>query len=73
LNQTAEFIFVLEGGMDITILSQTGELVEKVELKSKTALLQFRGGHEIFLKPKTKYFELKQGPYFGQASDKKLV
>ena len=34
------------------------------------ALLQFIGGHKIEIKSGTKYFEIKQGPYYGRDFDK---
>ena len=34
------------------------------------ALLQFIGGHKIEIAPGTKYFEIKQGPYYGRDFDK---
>ena len=56
--------------MIIDILNEKGAFIEKVILLDNMALLQFIGGHKIEIKAETKYFELKQGPYYGREFDK---
>ena len=70
INTTSEFLYVVDGEMIIEIYSEDETYIETVILKKNQALLQFIGGHKISMKKGTKYFELKQGPYFGKDFDK---
>ena len=70
INTTSEFLYVVKGEMIIDILNEKGAFIEKVILLDNMALLQFIGGHKIEIKAETKYFELKQGPYYGREFDK---
>ena len=70
LDNTSEFLFVLEGKMTLEIYSENEEILDQVVLTKNMALLQFYGGHKIDLDPATKFFEIKQGPYFDKGSDK---
>jgi oxalate decarboxylase/phosphoglucose isomerase-like protein (cupin superfamily) len=70
IDATAEFVYVLEGKMDVTFLGRTGTKVETVEIMAGMCFLQVAGGHAISSAAGTRYFELKQGPYFGRDFDK---
>lgn len=70
LDNTAEFLFVLEGMMTIEIYSENEKILDKLELTNNMALLQFYGGHKIKLSADTKFFEIKQGPYYDKGMDK---
>jgi mannose-6-phosphate isomerase-like protein (cupin superfamily) len=70
INTTSEFLYVVDGEMTIEVYSEDEAYVETVVLNSNQALLQHIGGHKISLKKGTKYFEIKQGPYFGRYFDK---
>jgi hypothetical protein len=70
IETTSEFLYVVDGVMEVDILDESAKIIEKVELKDNMGLLQFFGGHAIRTKAGTKYFELKQGPYFGRDFDK---
>lgn len=70
IQTTSEFLFVMNGLMEVEILDEEEKVVEKVALTDNMALLQFYGGHAIEVKKGTKYFELKQGPYLGRNFDK---
>jgi hypothetical protein len=70
IETTSEFLYVVNGQMDVDILNEDESLVEKISLTDNMALLQFFGGHAIRTKAGTKYFELKQGPYQGRDFDK---
>ena len=70
IETTSEFLYVVDGVMEVDILDEDAKIIEKVELTNNMALLQFFGGHAIRTKAGTKYFELKQGPYFGRDFDK---
>ena len=62
INKTSEFIFVVNGRMDIEILAQDGTFVSSVAIKAGYGFLQYFGGHKITIHANTQYFELKQGP-----------
>ena len=70
LDNTSEFLFVLEGKMTIELYSESEKFLSKIELTNNMALLQFYGGHKIHLAAETKFFELKQGPYYDKGLDK---
>ncbi len=71
LDTTSEFLFVLHGEISIKIYGEDGLFIEKIVLNKNECLLQLIGGHAITIKENTKYFELKQGPYFGRDFDKR--
>lgn len=70
---TSEFIFILEGVMDIVFLNEQAEPCGEASLTAQMAFLQLRGGHAISTRPNTQFFELKQGPYSGHDIDKYAV
>jgi len=70
IKTTSEFLYVLDGLMEIDILDKDATVIVTVQLKNNMAMLQFFGGHAIRTEAGTKYFELKQGPYFGRDFDK---
>ena len=67
---TSEFLYVVNGLMTIEIYSEDEEHVESVTLNDNQALLQHVGGHKISFQKGTRYFEIKQGPYYGRKFDK---
>jgi len=67
---TSEFLYVVEGLMTIEIYSEDAAHVQTISLSNNQGLLQHFGGHKIALKKGTKYFEIKQGPYYGHDFDK---
>ncbi len=70
LQNTAEFIYVTEGQMEVFFLDQVGSKLKKVSLLKGMAFLQMEGGHAIKANAGSNYFELKQGPYLGRNVDK---
>jgi hypothetical protein len=70
IQTTSEFLYVISGLMIVNILDEEGHSLETIHLKDSMGLLQFYGGHGIEVKKGTKYFELKQGPYYGRDFDK---
>lgn len=70
LTNTAEFIFVFEGNMFISVLDESANKIASITLKNNMCLLQHKGGHKISIAKNTRYFEIKQGPYFGNDRDK---
>lgn len=73
IDNTSEFLFVLSGRMEISILNELGEIINNVILTNNMCLLQFYGGHKIKIFKGTRFFELKQGPYLGKNIDKKEI
>jgi len=67
---TAEFIFLVQGFMDVVFLDELANRCATVTLRPQMAFLQIRGGHAITTHSNTKFFELKQGPYLGRDLDK---
>jgi hypothetical protein len=70
IQNTAEFIYVTEGSLEILFLDQTGNKLKKLTIQKGMAFLQMEGGHAIRATAGSKYFELKQGPYLGRNIDK---
>jgi hypothetical protein len=70
IETTSEFLYVIQGEMVIDVLDEEERFIEKVILNDNMALLQLIGGHKIEIKSGTKYFEIKQGPYYGRDFDK---
>ncbi len=70
IDTTSEFLYVISGEMIVDVLGEDEKFIERVVLNDNMGLLQFIGGHRIELKSKTKYFEIKQGPYYGRDYDK---
>tara|TARA_Y100001958_G_C21174203_1_gene505358 strand:- start:184 stop:579 length:396 start_codon:yes stop_codon:yes gene_type:complete len=70
IETTSEFLYVIKGQMIIDILDENESFIEQTILRDNMSLLQFVGGHKIEIKSGTKYFEIKQGPYYGRDFDK---
>jgi len=70
IDTTSEFLYVLNGTMSVDIYDEKEIFIKKIILKNNECLLQFIGGHAITLEKNTKYFEIKQGPYYGRDFDK---
>ena len=71
IKNTSEFIFVLSGEIIVTVFDNNGRQIKRLSLNDNQAILQHKGGHSFQIKPGTKFFEIKQGPYFGNIVDKK--
>ncbi len=73
ISNTSEFIYVIAGRMDLVFLDLRGQPISEAEIRAGQGFLQYVGGHKITITAGTRYFELKQGPYFGQVKDKTLL
>lgn len=73
LDATGEFIFMLEGAMNVIFLDQHGQPIVEHRIDRHMAFLQVVGGHRITFEVGAKYFEIKQGPYLGRDVDKRDV
>ncbi len=70
IKTTSEFLYVIKGTMILDVIDEDEKFIEQVILSDNMAILQFIGGHKIEIKNGTKYFEIKQGPYYGRDYDK---
>lgn len=70
IDTTSEFLYVIDGLMTIEIYDENEKYLETVKLGDNQALLQHVGGHAIKIRKGTRYFEIKQGPYYGKEFDK---
>ncbi len=70
---TSEFIYVISGQMDLVFLNPEGAPIGEATILPGQGFLQYVGGHRITIKADTRYFELKQGPYFGHFKDKTVL
>jgi hypothetical protein len=73
IKNTSEFIYVIAGKMSIEILVNNHKHLETLEIKKNEGFLQYFGGHKIKASSQTRYFEIKQGPYFGRDIDKCIL
>lgn len=60
---TSEFLFILEGGMALTIYDENFEDPEQFNIPKGSGVLLLSGAHAIDFKVPTKMIEVKQGPY----------
>jgi hypothetical protein len=65
-----EMLFVRSGKVRVTIYTDTGTTVSTVELGAGDSILLLTGGHGVDFLEDTDMFEVKQGPYPGQANAK---
>lgn len=70
---TSEFIYVIAGKIDLVFLDPEGEHIGAATISPGQGVLQYVGGHKITITAGTRYFELKQGPYFGHVKDKTVL
>lgn len=71
--RTNEVFIILQGRVVANVLSEQGELVEKVYLRQGDVAIFLAGGHSFDVKDNaTHIIEVKNGPYFGVEQDKKF-
>jgi hypothetical protein len=70
---TQEFLFLLDGRMDVDFYDGQGVLFQSETLVSGQALLQVRGGHGFTFREPSRIIELKLGPYLGKDKDKEAL
>ena len=73
IHSTSEFIFVINGNIDIVFYGENGRRLCEERLTDGMAFIQFFGGHGMEIASGTKYVEVKQGPYYGNHMDKTLL
>ena len=67
---TSEFFFIYEGSVLDTFYDNDENIITSELLEAGMGFIQFFGGHGFSFSPKTKYIEVKQGPYIGNKDDK---
>ena len=64
ISSTSEAIYVINGKIKIGIYDNEKKFIDEIEVKTNELILLFQGGHSLNILEKTKFFEIKQGPYF---------
>jgi hypothetical protein len=70
---TSEFIYVIYGRIELVFLNPEGKTIGETVIGPGQGFLQYVGGHKITIAGSTRYFEIKQGPYFGHIKDKTVL
>lgn len=65
-----EFIFVINGAMEVNFFDQAGRRFGSDVIRQGEALFQIAGGHAFQFSEETQLIEVKSGPYRGRESDK---
>ena len=66
----AEFLFIESGEAKVTVFDDTWKVVAEDTVRSGDALLFLAGGHQVEMLKPTRFLEVKQGPYPGDAQAK---
>tara|TARA_B100000902_G_C27318207_1_gene922612 strand:+ start:1918 stop:2310 length:393 start_codon:yes stop_codon:yes gene_type:complete len=69
---TTEVLLVLEGKMEFEIYDRSNELISTVAIGRGEVIALFSGGHGIKMLEKTKFIEVKQGPYIEKIDKKRF-
>jgi hypothetical protein len=69
IQTTSEAIMVIEGVINVEIYNDELNFVHQVNINAGELILLFAGGHSITIIEKSKFIEIKQGPY-DEKSDK---
>ena len=72
ITSTQEVLIIRKGECIVTLISSTGEPIDRINLASGDAILLAHGAHRIDMVSECEILEIKQGPYAGDY-DKKLV
>lgn len=71
---TQEAWIILSGKLKATIYDLDDSFLTEVILESGDCVVLFRGGHSLeVLDDNTKFYEFKNGPYYGVESDKQFI
>ncbi len=63
IHNTSEVLYIQEGELNIGIFDSLKKEVEKITLYPGFLIVFCNGGHSFEMKEKTKFIEIKQGPY----------
>ena len=65
---------IIEGSVEVTYYDEDDKIIEKKILKAGESTITYKGGHNyLSLEEETVVYELKTGPYKGQAYDKVFI
>jgi hypothetical protein len=71
---TQEVVYVISGLIHLDLYGADGEFLYETNLSTGDICVSLAGGHGYrILESGTKVLEVKNGPYFGQEADKKLI
>jgi len=68
-----EMVHVESGRLEVDLYDLNGVKIKTVGLSTGDTILFVNGGHGFRMHENVKLIEVKQGPYFGKNSDKKLL
>jgi len=66
----AEFLFIESGEAKVTVFDDAWQVMAEETVHAGDALLFLAGGHQVEMLKPTRFFEVKQGPYPGDAKAK---
>ncbi|MDD5041368.1 MAG: hypothetical protein PHX87_02160 [Candidatus Peribacteraceae bacterium] len=66
----AEFLFIDSGEAKVTVFDDAWNVQAEETVHAGDALLFLTGGHQVEMLKPTRFFEVKQGPYPGDAQAK---
>lgn len=73
VKSTQEVLYVLEGKIKVDLYDDKKKLVNSKILNSGDSILFVSGGHGIKFLKKSRVFEVKQGPFFGDKKAKTYI
>jgi hypothetical protein len=68
-----EVVHVESGSLKVDLYDSNGGKIRSVDLSTGDTVFFVSGGHGFQMCENVKLIEVKQGPYFGKDSDKKLI
>lgn len=69
-HQAAEFLFIESGAMKVTVFDDAWNAVVQETLGAGDCMLFLAGGHTTEMLERTRFIEVKQGPYPGETKAK---
>ncbi|MDD5103911.1 MAG: hypothetical protein PHX93_05980 [Candidatus Peribacteraceae bacterium] len=66
----AEFLYIESGEAKVTVYDETWNVIAEETVRSGDVLLFLAGGHQVEMLTPTRFLEVKQGPYPGDAQAK---
>lgn len=70
VHQAAEFLYIESGSMKVTVFDDAWNAVKEETLTAGDCMLFLGGGHQVEMLASTRFLEVKQGPYPGDAQAK---
>jgi len=73
INKIQEVVHIKRGKTRVDLYDSNGKKFKSVELLTGDTIFFADGGHGFEILEDTKIVEVKQGPYFGKAKDKRMI